>query len=107
MNEPVEDRVGERRVLQPGVPVFQWQLAGNDRGARANAIVEHFEQIVSGTLIEVLQAPVVEQEDVHLGELREPPRVNQRKVVTVCEAKTSLRRCASTGKRKTAANSSA
>ncbi len=48
MDEPVEDRVGERRVLQPGVPVFQWQLAGNDRGARANAIVEHFEQIVSG-----------------------------------------------------------
>ncbi len=40
--------------------MFQWQLAGNDRGARTDAIVEHFEQIVSGPLIEILQPPVVE-----------------------------------------------
>lgn len=74
MDEPIEDRVGGRRVLQPRMPVFERQLAGNDRGVRADAIVEHFKQVVSGTLIESLQAPVVEQQYVHLGELRELPR---------------------------------
>ncbi len=72
MDEAVEDCVGESRVLQPGVPVFKGQLACDDRGSRADAIVEHFEQIVARALVDVLQSPVVEQQDVHLGELREP-----------------------------------
>ena len=35
----------------------------------ADAIVEHFKQIVASALVEVLQAPVVQQQDVHLRKL--------------------------------------
>jgi hypothetical protein len=51
--------------------VLERQLTGNDR-RRADTIVEHFEQIVAGALIEILKAPVVQQQDVQLGQLREP-----------------------------------
>lgn len=54
MHEPVENRIGERGVLEPGVPVLKGQLAGNDRGSRADTIVEHFEQIVARALVNVL-----------------------------------------------------
>lgn len=72
MDEAVEDCVGERGVWQPCVPVFKGQLACDDRGSRADAIVEHFEQIVARALVNVLQSPVIEQQDVHLYELRKP-----------------------------------
>jgi hypothetical protein len=52
--------------------VLERQLTGNDRRARADTIVEHSEQIVAGALIEILKAPVVQQQDVQLGQLREP-----------------------------------
>ena len=58
MHEPVENRIGERGVLQPHMPVFERQLAGDHRRARADAIIKHFEQIVARGLVEILQAPV-------------------------------------------------
>jgi len=61
MHEPVEDCVGERWVLQPRVPMFKGQLRGDDRRARAHAIVNQFEQVVARALIEFLQSPVVQQ----------------------------------------------
>ena len=72
MDEPIEDGVGERGVLEPRVPVFERQLAGDYGRTRADAIVEHFEQIVARALIEILQAPVVQDQHVDLRELRQP-----------------------------------
>ena len=33
VDEAVEDRIGECRVVQPGMPVVDRQLTGDDRGA--------------------------------------------------------------------------
>lgn len=60
MHETIENGVCKRWILQPRVPVFEGQLAGDDGRAGTDAIVEDFQQIVACALIEVLQPPVVE-----------------------------------------------
>ncbi len=45
MRHAVEDGVSERGVADHVVPVLDGQLAGNERGATAGAIVDEFEQI--------------------------------------------------------------
>jgi len=45
MHEPIEDRVGERRLPEVGVPGIDGQLADQDRGSGGHAIVEYFEQV--------------------------------------------------------------
>ena len=47
MHELVEDRVGERRITDVFVPVIGWKLAGDERGAPADTIVEEFEQVIA------------------------------------------------------------
>jgi hypothetical protein len=40
VDQPVEDRVGEGRVVQLAVPLIDGELAGEDGQAGADAIVE-------------------------------------------------------------------
>ena len=75
MHEPVENRIGERGVLQPRMPVFERQLAGDHSRARTDTIIKYLEQIIARGLVEILQAPVVEDQHINLRELREPARV--------------------------------
>ncbi len=75
VDEAVEDRVGKGRVGEVAVPLVDRELAGDDGGAGADAIVEDFEQIAARRLVERIEPPVVEQEDVALGELRQTPGV--------------------------------
>jgi hypothetical protein len=44
VDEAIEDRIGERRVLELGVPELERQLAGDDDTATLLAILEEFEQ---------------------------------------------------------------
>ena len=43
VQQSVEDGVGQRRVTDVVMPMFERQLAGDERGADADAIVEQFE----------------------------------------------------------------
>lgn len=74
MHEPVENRIGERGILQPRMPVFERQLAGDHSRARTDTIIKYFQQIVARCLVEILQAPVVEDQHFNLRELRELAR---------------------------------
>ena len=71
MHEPIENRIGERGVLQPRVPVFERQLAGDHSRARTDTIIKYLKQIIA-RLVEILQAPIVEDQHINLRELRKP-----------------------------------
>ena len=57
------------------MPALARQLAGDDRRARAVAVLEDLEQVVALPVGERAEAPVVEDEDVDAGEAREQRRV--------------------------------
>ena len=73
VDEAVEDGVGDGRIVEPGMPVVDGQLAGDDRGLVGAAIVDDFEQVVARGLVERRHAPVVEDQHVHPCELAEQP----------------------------------
>ena len=45
--DPIKDRIGQRRVVEVGVPGLDRQLAGDQGRARADAVVQQFEQVVA------------------------------------------------------------
>src|SRR5689334_21805215 len=65
VNEAVEHRVGNGGIADVGVPVVDWQLAGDDGGSAAVPIVDDFQQIASLLGGEWCQSPVIEDEDLH------------------------------------------
>jgi len=71
MDDAIEDRVGERGVAEILMPVLDRQLAGDDGRLAAAAVVEHFEQVAALGLADGRHSPIVEDQDVELGELRE------------------------------------
>jgi len=71
VEEAVADGVGQRGLAEVIVPLGGRQLARDDRGAAAVAIFEDLEQIPALLILDRRQAPVVEDEDVEAGELRE------------------------------------
>ena len=50
------------------------QLAGDDGGAASVAILEDFEQVVPGLVVERLQAPVVKDQQLDAAELAQQGR---------------------------------
>lgn len=71
VHQPVEDRVGERRLVEVGVPLIDRQLACDDRGAAIVAIIEDFQQVTLGLLAHRGEAEVIEHQQLRLGELLE------------------------------------
>ncbi len=60
MDDAVEDRVGQRRVADQVVPAIHRDLAGDQRGAAAVALLDDLEQIVTLLGAERLEPPIVE-----------------------------------------------
>ena len=75
MEEPIADRVGQGRLADVVVPLPGWELAGDDGGAGAIPILEDLEEIAPLLILHGGEAPVIEDEDVHAGELAEEPAV--------------------------------
>ena len=73
MHDAIEDRVGEGRVAEVGVPVFDRQLAGDHRRAAADTVVEELEQIAALGRRRRRQTPVVDHDQVEPGQLHQPP----------------------------------
>ena len=71
VHEAVEDRVGEGRVAEVVVPFLDRQLAGDDGGAPAVAVLDDLEQVAAVLGAQRCEAPVVEDQDVGLGEAGE------------------------------------
>ena len=75
MHEAVEDGVGERRVADDVVPFLDGELAGDDGLPDAVSVLEDFEQVVPVLGAERGEPPVVEHEDLGLGERFEQVRI--------------------------------
>ena len=72
VHEPVEDRVGEGRITDVIVPVIERQLAGDERGAPADTVVEEFEQIIAFARAEGRNGEVIDHHEVDPGDDGEP-----------------------------------
>ena len=68
MDEPVEDGVGEGRFADVIVPGLDRELAGDEGGFAAMAVVEDLEQIAPGIVVEGDQSEVVDQDQIGPGE---------------------------------------
>ncbi len=56
VDETVEDGIGDGGIVEPGVPVLDRQLAGDDGGLAGGAVVDDVEQVVAGGVIERVMA---------------------------------------------------
>src|SRR6201995_5177797 len=71
VNDAVEDGVTESRIADVSVPFVHRELAGDDGGSAAVAIVDDLQQIASLFSGERCQSPVIEDEDLHAGQALE------------------------------------
>jgi hypothetical protein len=68
VDEPVEDGIGEGRVADDVVPGVDGQLACDDGGGAAVAVLEDFQQVTAFAGGECGKAPVVEDQQVGAGD---------------------------------------
>ena len=68
MDQAVEDGVGVGGVADQRVPLIDGELAGDDGGAAAVAVLEDLQEVVAGCGIERFEAPVVEDEEIDATE---------------------------------------
>jgi hypothetical protein len=64
MDQAVEDAVGVGGVADQRVPLIDGELAGDDGGAAAVAVLKDLQEVVAGCGVERLEAPVVEDEEI-------------------------------------------
>jgi len=71
MEEAIEDRIPEGGVSHDVVPVVDGHLAGEESPPSSVAIVQDVEEIVAGGIVQRRHPPVVEDEQVGLGQALE------------------------------------
>ena len=74
MDQAVEHGVGVGGVTDQRVPLVDRELAGDEGGAAAVAVLEDFQEVVAGGGVERLQAPVVEDEQIDAAERAQQAR---------------------------------
>ena len=72
VHDAVQDGVGQRGLVQPGVPGRHRQLAGDERRASTHPVVEQLQQVVSLVRGNRRDAEVVQDEQVQPRQLRQP-----------------------------------
>ncbi len=75
MDEAIEDGVAKRGVADEFVPVVHGHLAGYESRAPTGSIFDHFEEIAAFAIAERGEPPVIQDEQVGLGELLQEPSV--------------------------------
>src|SRR2546426_8908613 len=78
VEQPIADGIGHGSLSELIVPVLDGELAGEDGGAGAVAIVEDLEQVAAVLVAQGCQAPVIEHQDVGAGEAGEQAGVAAR-----------------------------
>ena len=68
VHEAVEDGIGQGWVADDVMPVLDGKLAGGDGGAYAVAVLDDLEQVAAVLGAELGQPPVVDDQDLGLGE---------------------------------------
>ena len=75
VDETVEDRVGVCGIADDFVPSVDGKLGGDHRGAASVALFKDFQQIVSGSGIERLQTPIIEDQKIGTSEIAQETRM--------------------------------
>jgi len=68
VNDAIEDGVGDGGITDDVMPVFERQLAGDEDGSDVVAILDDFEEITSLIGIEGFWSPIVDNEELDLGD---------------------------------------
>ena len=68
VDDTVEDGVGESRFTDDIVPLLQRQLAGDQDGGVVVSVLDDFHEIAPLIGVETVRAPIVEDQEVRLGE---------------------------------------
>ncbi len=71
MHEAAQDGIGEHIVTDAGIPLFCGQLTDYQGRSLSVTIVHDFQQIVAMRRLQRLQPPVVDDQQLHLGQLLE------------------------------------
>jgi len=75
VDDAVEDRIGESWVTDQVVPSVHGNLAGDQRGATAVAVLDDLQQVVALLGGEWLQSPIIEDQQLHPAECPHQPGV--------------------------------
>ena len=59
MNQAVKDGIGQGRITDGFMPVFEWKLAGNQGRSTIMSVFKNFEYIPAMAIIELRQSPIV------------------------------------------------
>ena len=70
VDQAIHDRVAEGGIADAFVPVLDRYLTGQQRGPAARAILDHLQQIASFPVADRGEAPVIEDQEIGLAELR-------------------------------------
>jgi hypothetical protein len=68
VDQPIEDRIGERGVSDSLMPVFERQLAGEDGGASVVTVFQHLQEISAVFLTERGQGSIIQDKDIGFGQ---------------------------------------
>jgi hypothetical protein len=68
MDQAVEDGVGVGGIADQRMPLIDRELAGDDGGAAAVAVLKDLQEVVAGRGVERLEAPIVEDEKIDSAE---------------------------------------
>ena len=68
VDEAVEHGVGIGGISNEQMPLVHGELAGDDRGTMTVAIFEDFQEVVTGTGVERLKPPVIEDQQIDTAE---------------------------------------
>jgi hypothetical protein len=71
MDQPVEHGIGDGGIADVRMPVVDRQLAGDDGGGAAMAVVDDLQQVASLLCGERGQTTIIEDQDLYAGEALE------------------------------------
>lgn len=76
VNKSIQDGVGDRWIADHVVPVIYGHLTGDDGGSLLVAVLDDFQEIATLLVVELLRAPVVEDEQVGSRQRLEDLRIS-------------------------------
>ena len=79
MDEPIADRIGDRRVANGRVPRGRRELAGNERRRPFAPIFDHLQQVPPLGIGERRQQPIVNRQQIELREFGQEPTIRCRR----------------------------
>jgi len=68
MDGPIQDGIRDGGIWKTGVPIRHRYLGSNDRGGLSKAVIEHFQQILSGRDWDGVTHPIIQDQHIRLVE---------------------------------------